>query len=113
MRKLNMANYIVKVNVPDKMNPGQTIEAEWPYNVKESILNLMFNPALQLTGAELVRQNMLAMKLEGCKEEEILLEDEEYNRIKKALDTHKGFNRRDVEFVERINNTEVVEAETK
>ena len=113
MRKLNMANYMVKVKAPDKMNPGQMIEGEWPYNPKESILNLLFQPALQLTGAELVRQNLLAIKLEQCKEDEIILEDEEFNRIKKAFDIFKGFNRNDVELVERINNAEVVEVNEK
>ena len=113
MRKLNMANYIVKLRVPDQMNPGQMIDAELPYGVKDSILNLMFIPDLHLNGAELVKQNVLAMKLEQCKEDEIQLEDEEYQRIKKAVDTFKGFGRNDVELVTRINEAEVVEVKTK
>jgi len=113
MRKLNLKNYMVKVRVPDKMNPQEAIDAEMPYPLKDSILNLLFIPSLQLNGAELVKQNMLAMRLEQCKEDEILLEDEEYNRIKRAIDTFKGFNRNDVELVTRINEAEVVEVEPK
>ena len=113
MRKLNLKDYTVKIRAPDKMNPGQIIEGEMPYHVKDSILNLLFNPALQLGGAELVKQNVLAMKLEQCKDGVILLEDEEYNRIKKAIDTFKGFNRNDVKLVTRINEAEVVEVKTK
>ncbi len=113
MRKLNLKNYMVKMKYPDQMNPGQMIDAELPYGVKDSILNLMFIPDLQLSGAELVKQNVLAMKLEQCKEDEILLEDDEYNRIKRAIDTFKGFGRNDVELVERINEAEVVEVKTK
>ena len=113
MRKLNLENYTVKFRVPDKMNPGQEIEAEYPYHVKTTILNLMFNSALQLSGAEVVRQNILGMKLETCKGGEILLEDEEYERIKKAFDTFKGYSRADVELVRRINEAEVVEVEQK
>jgi len=113
MRKLNLKNYTVKVDTQDKMNPGQLIKAELPYQVKTSLLNLMFIPDLQLNGAELVKQNVLAMKLEQCKEDEILLEDEEYNRIKRAIDTFKGFGRNDVELVTRINEAEVVEVELK
>ncbi len=113
MRKLKIANYMVKVKAPDKMNPGKVIEGEWPYPVKDTILNLMFNKDLQLTGAELVKQNMLAVKLESCKEDEIILEDEEYNRIKRSFDVYKGFNRNDVELVTRINNAEAVEVDTK
>ena len=111
MRKLNLKNYTVKVKVPDQKNPGQVIDAQYPYGVKDSILNLLFTPDLQLNGAELVKQNVLAMKLEQCKEDEILLEDAEYSRIKLAVDTFKGFGRNDVELVERINS--VVEVDSK
>jgi len=113
MRKLNLKDYMVKVKAPDQMKPGQVIEGEFLYPFKDSILNLLFIPALQLNGAELVKQNVLAMKLEQCKEDEILLEDEEYNRIKKAIDTFKGFGKNDVELVIRINEAEVVEVQTK
>ena len=109
MRKLNLRDYTVKAKVPDNMNPGQQIEADLPYRFKDSVLNLMFIPELQLTGAELVKQNVLAMKLETCKDDEILLEEDEYQRIKKAVDVFKGFNRNDVELVTRINEAEVVE----
>lgn len=109
MRKLNMANYMVKLKAPDQMNPGQVIEGEYPYHVKDSILNLLFIQDLQLTGAELVKQNVLAMKLESCKEDEILLEDEEWGRIKRAVDTFKGFDRNAVELVTRINDAPMVE----
>ncbi len=113
MRKLNLKNYTVEMKVPDQKNPGQMIEAEFPYSVKDSILNLLFIPDLQLNGAELVKQNVLAMKLEQCKEDGILLENEEYGRIKRAFDTFKGFGRNDVELVTRINEAEVVEVKTK
>ena len=113
MRKLNLKDYTVKIKVPDNMNPGQEIEAEYPYHFKDSVLNLMFIRELQLSGAELVKQNVLAMKLEQCKDDEILLEEDEYQRIKKAVDTFKGFNRNDVELVTRINEAEVVEVEPK
>jgi len=113
MRKLNLRDYTVKMKVPDKANPGKELDIELPYHVKDSILNLMFIPQLQLSGAELVKQNVLAIKLETCKDGEILLEDEEYDRIKKAFNTFRGFGRPDVELVRRINEAEVVEVEQK
>ena len=66
-----------------------------------------------MSGAELVKQNVLAMKLESCKEDEILLEDEEWGRIKRAVDTYKGFDRNAVELVTHINEAEVVEVKPK
>jgi len=113
MRRINLKDYIIKIRTPDKMNLGQEIDAEFPYRIKDSILNLMFTRDLQLTGAELVKQNVLAMKLETCKDDEILLEEDEYQRIKKAIDVFKGFGRHDVELVTRITEAEVVEVEAK
>jgi len=92
---------------------GNPVDVTAPYHVKDSILNLMFNRDLLLSGAELVKQNVLAMKLETCKDSEILLEDEEYQRIKKAIDTFRGFSRNDVELVRRVNEAEKVEVEQK
>jgi len=105
MRKLNLKDYTVTGKV--KGGDGNIVDITAPYRVKDSILNLMFTRELQLSGAELVKQNVLAMKLETCKEDTILLEDEEWGRIKRAVDTFKGFNRNDVELVTRINDAEV------
>ena len=113
MRKLNLKDYMVKTRVPDQMKLGKFIDAEFPYPFKDSILNLLFVPALQLNGAELVKQNVLAMKLEQCKDDEVLLEDEEYARVKNAVEKCTGFSRNDVELVTRILGAEVVEVEPK
>ena len=111
MRKLSLKDYMVTGKV--KGGDGQPVDITAPYHVKDSILNLLFIRELQLSGAELVKQNVLAMKLEACKDDEILLEDEEYNRIKRAIDIFKGFNRNDVELVTRINEAEMVEIKSK
>lgn len=113
MRKLKIADYTVTVRVPDKMVPGKMIDVEYPFCVKDSILNLLFNPDLKLSGADTVKQNVLAMKLEACQDEEIVLEDEEYGRIKRAFDVFRGFNRNDVELIKRIEEAEEVEVEAK
>ena len=113
MRKLNLKDYTVKMRIPDQVKLGQVVDAEMPYNFKDSLLTLLFTRELQLGGAELVKQNVLAMKLEQCKDDEILLEEDEWQRIKKAVDAYKGFNRNDVELVTRVNEAEVVEVEPK
>jgi len=110
MRKLNLKNYDVKGKVPNSGNPmGPPLDTVMPYHVVDSIVNVMFIRELQLQGAELLKQQMLAMKLENCKEDSIMLEDAEYERIKKAFDTYKGFTRPDVELVKRILEAEEVE----
>ncbi|MBA7702343.1 hypothetical protein ES703_111107 [subsurface metagenome] len=112
MRKLNLADYMAKIKISDPENPMEEIkEVEFPYHVRDSILNLMFSPQLQLSNAEVVKQNVLAIKLEQCNDGEVLLEDEEYDRIKKAFDIFRGFGRPDVELVKRINEAPVAEVE--
>ena len=111
MRKLELKDYVSHTKRPDPF--GKMLDIQTPYYVRDSINTILFNPALQLTSAELVKQNVLAMKLESCKEDTILLEDAEYDRIKKALDIFKGWGRADVELVLRINDAEVVEVKPK
>jgi len=113
MRKLNIKDYIFKSKAPDMGTAGKVRELAIPYPVKTSIINIMFRRELQLSGAELVKQNVLAMKLEVCPDDEILLEDAEFDRIKNAFDKCTGFTRADVELVTRINEAEVVEVKSK
>ena len=108
MRKINLKNYDVKGKVPNSDPMGPPLDTVMPYHVVDSIVNVMFIRELQLQGAELIKQEMLAMKLENCKEDDITLEDAEYERIKKAFDAYKGFTRPDVELVRRILEAEKV-----
>ena len=113
MRKLNLKNYTVNSKVPDPNMPGGLLDIQYPYPIKDSILNMLFSRELKLTGVELVKQQAVALKIEACRDNEILLEDEEYRRIKYAADTCTGFARPDFEMVERINEAEVVEVKPK
>ena len=112
MKRINLANYAVKTRIPNIDPDGPPLlESTGEYAMKDSVLNLLFVPSLQLTGAELVKQNVLAAKIEDCKEESILLEDGEWERLNTAVNTHKGFGRNDVEFVRRILEAESVVVE--
>lgn len=112
MRKLNLENYTAKSKVPDNMNPGELLDIEFPYPTKDSLLTIMFDRALQLTGPELIRQTALALKIEACKGE-VILEEEEWKRLVTAINTVRGFNRNDFPLIERITNAEEVEVEPK
>ena len=109
MRRINLENYTVTMKVPDGGNPyGERIEAEFPNNVKDSIINVLFTPELRLGGAEIIKQQAVALKIESSNGN-VTLEDAEYERVKNAFDNFKGFNRNDVQLVERIDGAEVVE----
>ena len=113
MRKLNLENYIAYTKAPDPMKPGELLDIQFPYPTKDSLLTMMFDRGLALTGPELIKQNMLAMKIEACKESEILLEDEEWQRLVTAINTVRGLGRNDYTLIERITNAEEVEVEPK
>lgn len=109
MKKINMVPFLVKVPQQD----GSIKEI--PYGIKDSLSSLLFQPALKLMAVSLLLQNKLVERVLAAGDE-LLLEDEEYNRVKAAIDIFEGFGRNDVEFVSRILNAdsvEVKEAEVK
>jgi len=101
MRKLDLSDYQFTTKVQNPV--GGVEEFTLPYKVKDSILNIMFLPDLRLQGAELVRQNVLAIKIEQS-DGEVMLEEEEYQRIKKAAEAYKSQSRADVGLIDRILN---------
>ena len=101
MRKLNLESYDVTQKVQG--GDGEIIEITNPYNVKDSIINIMFLPALELRGAALVKQNVLAMKIEQS-DGHVMLEEEEYERVKHAAELYPGQRRADATLIDRILN---------
>ena len=95
MRRLNITQYMVGVLQPDGTYK------EDPYKVKEALINLMFHPDLKLGGLELLKQNKIAEKIlkAGI---DVLLEEEEYNKVKQAIDSFRGFTKNEVELVRRV-----------
>jgi len=95
MRKLNLENY--EITFRDTQGELQTA----PYAFKDAIINLMFHPDLRLSGTELLKTNILAEKIMKA-DKEIILEEDEYNKVKSAIDSFKGFGRNEVELVKRV-----------
>lgn len=113
MRKLDLKDYTVKAKVPDRMNPGREVEAEFPFHMKDSVINILFIPQLRLNSVGLVKANVLGQKILACEGDEILLEDAEWQQLSTAIQAAQGFGKMEVEFVMRINDAEVVEVEQK
>lgn len=108
MRKLDLTNYLITQEVLNQANPNEPIKIEIPYNFKDSVIALMFIPELKLSGLELLKQNALALKIEGCSNDSINLEEQEWERLKVAVDSFNGYTRKDVGLVERITNAEQI-----
>lgn len=102
MRKLDLRNYDYTQKVQNPVK-GLVDEVTMPYLVKDSILNILFLPQLGLQGAALVKQNVLAIKIEQAGDE-VILEEEEYERIRRAAEAYPAQSRADVQFIDRILN---------
>ncbi len=127
MRKINFEDYNVKVQAPQKSElcpkcgHNQALKEdgtlrfpmELPYEVKDSIVGLLFHPELKLGGMELLKQNELAGKILNSEDPDVLLEEAEYEQIKRAINVVKGFGRNEVELVRRILEAPKVEVEAK
>ena len=86
MRKINLSDYETDGN---------------PYRVSGTIAILLFNPDLKLAARDLVAQDALAKKIETAGDS-VLLEEGDYLKVKRAIETAKGWQRGDLEFVTRI-----------
>ena len=106
MRKLDLKKYTISVR--DAKGVTQLI----PYDFKESLIQLMFHPELRLSGKALLETNIVTEKLMKA-DKEILLEEDEYNKIKSAIDSFQGFTQNEVKLVQRIINCPQVDIKEK
>jgi hypothetical protein len=99
MRKINLTPYLVKVDENG---------TEKPFDVKGSIYAALYHPDLKLSAMELLGNDKIAQKVKAA-EGSVLLEEAEYEKIKRAFETLRGFDMNDVELVKRVLDAETVE----
>ena len=102
-----MSPYTVSARTPD----GQTKEIN--YGIKESMVEILYNPALKLNSINLLKQETLAKKIADCVGDELLLEEEEYSRLSHALSVIEGLGKNDISMCHRIIDAETVTVEAK
>ena len=111
MRKIDVANYMVKVPAAD----GNF--APKPYNVKESMVSCLLHPVLKLNGRELLLRGKLATRIEEAEiikgNGHILVEEEDYRKLRQAFETIEGFTKSDMELVRRVLEAEEIEVKEK
>jgi predicted AlkP superfamily phosphohydrolase/phosphomutase len=92
--------------------PDGSIEPK-PYHVKESMVSCLLHPTLELTGRELLLRNKLATRIEEAEIVEgkgsILVEEEDYRKLRQAFETIKGFTKNDMELVRRVLEAEEID----
>ena len=112
MKELNIQPYTIKVLRPNDKT-GQMEPIEGNYDVKESLVGLLFTRDLQLQARDLLERDPLGRKITEAEGPTLLLEEKEYDIIKKAVDAFKGYTRNEVELVRRVYDTKTVEVEKK
>lgn len=105
MRKIDLTGYDVTVR------NGETQEQK-PYRVVDSLCTVLLHPARQLNGVELMNAMELARKIRGAGVV-VLLEKEEYDQVKSAFDTMRGFGENDYELVRRVYKAPEVDVQEK
>lgn len=112
MRSLSLTRYTVAVHPDGQREPlkcpkcGAAVEQpdKLPeYDVRGSIVEILFAREQQLTATETLERDKLAHKILDWPDETLLLEEAEYAKVKQSLEALRGFTRNDVEFIRRIN----------
>jgi hypothetical protein len=107
MRKIDVGNYMVQMrNVNGDLEPK-------PYNVKDTMVNCLLHPSLQLTGRELLLRDKLSTQIEETEIVKgvghILIEEEDYRKLRQAFEKIEGFTKNDMELVRRILEAEEID----
>ena len=111
MKKIDVRPYKVKVKIEDGADDDTFVEK--PVRIKDNLAEIIFHPDLRLGGRDILQNAELADKIEACKDDFLILEDTEYNKIVKGADVTKGLGRHFAEFFDRIYNAETVEVQEK
>ena len=119
MRKVDLRPYNIRVTAgPDVSCPecgkpfprGESLPGS--YKVRDSLVELCFVPAEGCKGRELLVRQTLAEKVAAA-QDELLLEDTDWQRLVKAVDHLPGLGRNEVELVRRILDAPSVLVEEK
>lgn len=108
MRGINLESYMETVR-----DAATGDDVELPYDVRNTMIELLLSRDLGLSAREALDREDLARKIRDSSDGTILLEEEEHKKLVAAIDTVKGWNRTDLQFLHRILDAPEVEVEEK
>lgn len=101
------------VIVMEEVNKPEANDQSPDYLVRESMVEMLFNPSLGLSAKDLLDRDPLARRIKDLPGNDLLLEEEEYKKVLTALEALRGLGRHDVEFAKRVLNAPTVEVQAK
>ena len=84
-----------------------------PYDMKESLIELLLSRDNALSGRELLARDDLARKINECPDGTMLVDQSDWDKMVTSIETVKGLGRPDVEFARRILEAPEVDVEEK
>ena len=106
MRKINISNYPVTLGTAN----GQEITED--FKVRESLAICLCHPQLNINGLELLNRRKILDKIEEA-DGTLLLEDDEWEKLKSALETITGMSKNEIPMIERVTEAEEIEVKEK
>ena len=110
MRRLDLAEFEVS-SAPYGTISGDGAGELLTYNVRQSLTELLFS--FKYRGPELLEADALARKIRDWTGGDLLLEEEEYARLRRIVEELDVFGPQDVELVRRVLEAPEVEVEEK
>lgn len=108
-KKIHIANYKIELMTSSGGSTGKNQN----YNVRESVVNVITAPEQKHKGFIHLQYMDIAKKFLDCKEDYLILTEDEYEKVYRAFDNFTGFSRFDGELLQRIQDAEEVELEEK
>lgn len=105
--KIDLRNYQVQVATDRK---GVAVFDD--YDVKDSLVRMLWNPALELTVEQAFETKPLVDRIRATKDG-IVIDQSDYVRLKKALAVIRGAQEDDLELFRRIRDAKEVELTIK
>jgi hypothetical protein len=106
MRRIDLSDYDVEYD--DEKGEVKTTK----YMAKKSLVNMLYSQDIRLTAMELLDNDRVAQKIKGS-DGVVLLEEEEYGKVKHALECLRGLSKQDVPLVKRVLEAPQVEVAEK
>lgn len=111
MKKINVKAYMIEI-------PTNEGVKNMPYNVVSSIENILLASgsvtSQRLTMSQTLANARVAEKIKAAeKDGYVLLEDSEFDKVKKSFESFSGYGKTEVELCKRIEEVETVDVEEK
>lgn len=113
MRSIDLTEYKLEIRTPPQDGQGAAGTQNVKYDVRGSLIEILFAPELQLTAKEILDRDDLARKIRDWSDNTLLLEEAEYEKLKSSVEVARGMGHNEVEFIRRVLNAEKIEVKPK